>query len=691
MNNLDKGIYKFTFGTPDEHGFFALIKHERSPYLKDKESLDCPFSEEDFHFRVTPRGVLIEMCPNENEKFYGLGLQLKSFCQNGSKKHLRVNANPAGDTGDSHAPAPFLISTANYGIIVDSLRHVTFGVVNNTKKRPRKGLSVGGKTVAATDTDSLYKSSGSSESVLNIEVPSAKGVDIYVIAGKDVRDVVERYNLLFGGGCMPSLASLGVLYRAYGRADEKHVLSLAESIRADKIPCDNFGLEPGWQTRSYSCSYLINRKNFPDFEKTVEKLRDNRFHVNVWEHAFINAESPLYEELYDYSGDYEVWRGLVPDFLYKDCTEKFGSYHQKYIDMGIESVKLDECDNSDYTLGWSFPDYAEFPSGLDGEEMHAVFGHLYANVFDKLFRKNDMRHLSQCRSNYLGASSQAFVVASDLYKHKDFLNGMITASFSGLIWSPEVRQTESEEELIRRLELVALSPYCCINMWMVPFAPWKQWDETKNKNGEILSNAERLTARCRKILQLRMILLPYLYTAYYHYYKNGTPPIKAVVLNYQDDENTYNLDDEYLIGDDILVAPFIADEIKDCRKVYLPAGNWYDFYTNEKIGGGRYIEVKREGKDIPVYVREGAVLPLAEPREFVPDPNRKEKFRITLRVYGENAESCVLYEDDAKTYAFERGECNLLQISLNGDKIIIDKKGDYRGESLYEICGVERV
>ncbi len=689
MEKIQKGIYRFTFGTPEKNSYFNLLNFRQSPFLNETEDLPCPFTEEDFHCKIGARGVLLEMQPNVKERFYGLGMMFKAFCHNGSKKHLRTNANPEKDTGDSHAPVPFLVSSENYGIIVDSLRHVTFGVVNNTKKHDRNNETAG-KSVAATDTDSLYKANDYEQNILNIEIPMSAGVNVYVIVGKDMLAVVEKYNLLFGGGCMPSLASLGVLYRAYGPADEKHVLALADSLRADGIPCDNFGLEPGWQTRSYSCSYEINRENFPNFENMIGYLREQRFHVNVWEHAFINSTSPLYNDLYDYAGDYEVWKGLVPDFLYKDCTDKFAEYHQRFIDIGVESVKLDECDNSDFTFGWSFPDYAQFPSGLDGEEMHAVFGHVYANVFDQLFRKNDMRHLSQCRSNCLGASSQAFVIATDLYEHKDYLTGLVNSAFSGLIWSPEVRQTESEEELVRRIELASLSAYCCINMWMVPYAPWKQWDEIKNQKGEFLSNANELTLHCKKILERRMTLLPYLYTAFYYYYKNGTPPVKAVVMKYQDDENTYKLDDEFLFGENVLVAPFLADVQETSRTVYLPKGEWYDFYTNEKLQGGCSYEIERNGKDIPIFVKSGTVLPLASVRQYVPDIDCGEKFEITLYAYGKDAKECVLYEDDTKTYAFEKGIYNLLHITLNGEGYTIEKEGAYKGE-LYSIVGVKYI
>lgn len=680
MEKIQNGIWKFRFGDPTGHSCLSLLKYNPSPALQTGKDLPCPFRETDFSVTVSDRGVLLEYAPDADERFYGLGLMLKSFCHNGSKKHLRTNADPVKDTGDSHAPAPFLLSSAGYGIIVDSLRHVTFGVVNNSKKRDRSREN-GESASVKLDTDSLYNNRNTAEKVLDIEIPSAKGVEIYLLAGETMLDVVRKYNLFFGGGCLPSLAGLGVLYRAYGDADEDHVLALAESLRNDGIPCDNFGLEPGWQSHAYSCTYTINREKFPHFETMLKKLKDMRFHVNIWEHAFINGQSPLYGQLFDYAGDYEVWQGLVPDFTIGKCAEIFAKHHQRFLDMGIESVKLDECDNSDYTYGWSFPDYARFPGGLDGEEMHAVFGHLYADVFETLFRKNDLRHFSQCRSNGLGASPYPFVIASDLYEHRDFLTGLVNCGFCGFLWSPEVRQTASEEELVRRLETAVFSPYCCVNMWMVKYEPWKQWEENKNREGVFLKNAEELTEKCRKILEKRMIFLPYLYTSFYRYKAEGQPPFRALVLDYPDDKNTETLSTEYMMGEDLLVAPFIADEKEKEREVYLPDGIWYDFYSEKKMTGGVY-KIPRKGTEIPIFVKAGAILPLAAPRQYV--PGEGEKFVITPVVYGADPRECLLYEDDTKSFGCERGEFNLIRISVSDGQTTVRKEGSYCGE-LYEI------
>lgn len=687
MEKIKNGIYKLTFGTPDRFTPVKIGGQELLPALNDLPDISCAFADGGISFKLTKRGVLAEYGMAEGEDFYGLGLLLKGFCHTGTKKTLRVNADPRMNTGDSHAPVPFFISTKNYGIIVDTLRETTFSFGNNVRKSDKRAVKAEENKIILNAEDLYAEQRVKNGRVIAIEIPFVKGVDIYIINGADMLDVISRFNLFFGGGAMPSLWGLGVQYRAYGQAGEKDILRLAASIRKDKMPCDCLGLEPGWQTRCYSNTFVISRERFPNFENVVKKLRADNFHVNLWEHAFTHPESPLYAELYKYAADFEVWNGLTPDFSIDECVKIFSDYHQKHLlDIGIDGIKLDEVDNSDFTGGWSFPHYAEFPGGMDGEQMHAMFGQLYARVFHRLFKKNNIRHFSQCRSNWLGSPPYAFVVASDLYEYKDFLTGVANAGFSGLLWSPEVRQCESEEELIRRIELIAFSQFACLNSWMVPNELWKQYEESKNAAGEWLADHERVTARCREALEDRMRLLPYIYAQYRLYNAKGIPPVRALIADFAADINTRKIDDQFMIGPDLMVAPFNKNASEAERKVYLPDVEWFDFHSGEKFAGGKVIGMPRKDKPIPVFVRGGALLPVAEPKDCV---GKNPVFDITMRAYGTKTRPAFLFADDGVSFDFEKGKCSEITITVSGDKINIETKGGYP-ISMYRFNGLKR-
>ena len=181
-----------------------------------------------------------------------------------------------------------------------------------------------------------------------------------------------------------------------------------------------------------------------------------------------------------------VWGGLVPDFVDARAREVFGGYHGKtFLDAGVDGFKLDECDNSDYTGGWSFPELSRFPSGVDGEQMHSVFGLRYQDAMWAQFKARKRETYGLVRSSGALAAPYPFVLYSDLYDHRQFIRALVNSSFSGLLWCPEVRDAVNEEDLIRRLQAVMFSPLAMVNGWYITNPPWKQIDRKKNNAGEL--------------------------------------------------------------------------------------------------------------------------------------------------------------------------------------------------------------
>ena len=208
--------------------------------------------------------------------------------------------------------------------------------------------------------------------------------------------------------------------------DAKHVLALAKTLRESGIPCDVLGLEPGWQTHAYSCTFAWDLERFPDPAAFVRSAEDMGFRINLWEHAFTHPASPIFSELAPQSGDIGVWGGLVPDFAGEPARRIFGDFHGRtLVDIGISGFKLDECDNSDFTHGWSFPDHTHFPSGVDGELMHAQFGLRYQDAILDQFKQRGKSTYGLVRSSYALASPYPFVLYSDLYDHRQFIRALV--------------------------------------------------------------------------------------------------------------------------------------------------------------------------------------------------------------------------------------------------------------------------
>ena len=522
------------------------------------------------------RGCVLEFPLSADEQVYGFGLQLKCFNHKGSKLCLRVNSDPVSNTGDSHAPVPFFVTTKGYGIFIDTLR-VIEAHIGYIKKKFRKEEN---SNEVKIGTDELYTKEDSGEDgVISVFIPS-QGVDVYIFEGKNITEAVAKYNMFSGGGCDVPEWGLGVMYRCFGKSNSDDIRRIAKYFKDNDVPCDILGFEPGWQSGSYPCTFVWDNERFADYKDLINELVNDGFHINLWEHAYVAAKSPIYEKMYDLSADYEVWQGLVPDFSLDKATEIFADYHkEQLVDLGIDGFKLDECDGSDYTRDWCFPNCAKFPSGMDGEQYHSIFGVLYMKAVLKAL--NGVKTLSEVRNAGALSSSYPFVLYSDLYDHKDFIRGVANCGFSGVLWAPEIREGASKKDFIRRLQTAVFSPQCVLNAWYCENMPWLDLDcdeETK------------------KLLKEREKLVPMLKKAYDKYRDMGIPPVRALVMDYTNDENVYKIDDQYMLGDNLLVAPMTADE--DERQVYLPKGNWKNYWTGEKVECGYHIV---SGDDIPVY------------------------------------------------------------------------------------------
>ena len=667
------GIWKLTLGTPEALTPSGLA--DTTPehvHLAALPLVDaCPLQPAAITATSTPRGFQVRLPLQSTEQLYGLGLQLLSFNQTGLKKTLRVNSDPIADLGDSHAPVPFYVSTAGYGILVDTTRYATFycGSANPVAAAgghdPCGGLP---PDAPVLDTDTLYaarKAAAYREVV--VEVPGAAGVSLFIFAGPSLLEAVQRYNLFSGGGVVPPRWALGVWYR--GRSDFTHeqTLAFAQQFRDERMPCDVFGLEPGWQTQTYSCSHVWSSR-FPDPAALVADLRERHFRVNLWTHVFTHPTSPIFQDLLPHSGPYTTFGGLVPDFLQPEAREIFTNHYKKTtVDIGVSGFKLDECDGSDFIKSpWSFPEFGVFPSGADGEQMHSLFGTLQQRMMRQLYERNGKRTFGLVRNAHAFAAPLPFVLYSDLYDHGQFVRGVCTAGFSGLLWTPEIRHAGSGMELVRRLQSAIASPMFLVNAWYIKNPPWKQWETKANNADQLLPDWPEWQTKCRAVFDLRMQLVPYLHAAFHRYATEGIPPFRALVMDYPDCPDAHRLDDQIMIGDRLMAAPIIGTALT--RTLWLPPGMWVDFWTGVRHEGNRHLDLPQVHENLPLFVKDGSVLPLARPSLHT---EAAESFELDVRVYGNGALPITLLEEASPDAPFAADHVNLLTLSWDISRLVV--------------------
>jgi alpha-D-xyloside xylohydrolase len=488
---------------------------------------------------------------------------------------------------------------------------------------------------------------------------TANGLEMIVFSGDSLQDIVARYNLYCGGGALPPLWGLGFWHRVPAAYTAEQTGEEVAAFAEHRMPLDVIGLEPGWMTRSYPCTFEWQKHRFPDPAAFTQQMLDQGVRLNLWVNPYVSPEGKLYKELYPLAGSHTVWLGIVPDYILPEAREILCRQHKEdHLSIGVSGYKVDEVDGYDR---WLWPEHATFPSGTPAESMRQGYGMIMQNMLYKnLFHKNNTRTWSLVRSSNAGASGLPFVLYSDSYNHAQYITGISAASLGGILWTPEVRQAGSPEEWRARIQTVCFSPMAQLNAWASATKPWEY---------------ERVTDDVREVIELRMRLLPYLYTAFADYNRKGIPPMRAMVLEQgasdaATTETSAKLDgvknpyaesvsleqnDQFMFGPSILVAPYYEKQLLK-RKVKLPKGNWYDFYTGELVGNGTVIEVSTPERT-PLFVKEGAVIPMltkavANSRDACGHP-------LEVRHYGKTDGSFELYEDDGTSFDYETGEYSL--------------------------------
>ncbi len=692
IEKIAPGIWKITYGEQEAHKPSDFKQEAMTAALQKLTSSDAsPIALANINFKQTQKGTLAELKMDNTERIYGFGLQVNTFEQRGLRREMRTNSWTIGNIGFSHAPMPFYISSKGYGVLINTARYTTFYMGSQHKLAQSVNLKqeIKAESTIETSAAALYKQKYKGSNDVEIIVDGAKGMEMLIFEGPSMKNVIERYNLYSGGGALPPMWGLGLKYRAKGDFGAQEVINFSKYFRTNKIPCDMFGLEPGWQSASYSCSYTWNNKNFPNPDSVLTIMHGMNYKLSLWEHAYVHPTSPIFDSIVPYAGNYAVWKGAVPDFVDPKARSIFGNYHNtNFIKKGISGFKLDESDGAYYqeaNAEWSFPDVAQFPSGVDGVQMRQLLGYLYEKTILDEYQKENKRTMLEVRASYLFASPFNAALYTDMYNHEDFVRMIANSGFAGVNWSPEVRQTKSDEDLIRRLQTILMSSHMVVDCWFLKNLPWFQYDRDKNNNGIPLPNYKELELKAKKLIELRMSLIPYLYASFAQYKFEGTPPFRALVVDYPDEAQVWKIDDQYMMGDNIMCAPFIDGA--STRKVYFPKGIWYDFNTNKKYEGGKSYSITMSLDEIPMFVKDGTILPMAKPVEFITPTT---VFDMNCRVYGNPKQSIKLFEDDSYNFDFEKGKYSWTSLSWDGKKGKVTRVGDYN-RKVYRILGWEKI
>jgi len=471
-------------------------------------------------------------------------------------------------------------------------------------------------------------------------------IDIFVVTAKEPAQVMAEYARITGRPEMPPLWSLGYQQSHRTIASREEILSVAHTFREKKLPCDALiylgtGFCPsGWNTENGS--FQFNPRVFAEPKEILDEFHRMNFRVVL--HSVILTRT---------------LRGTVQDAcsLSRFDEEEVSCYwnaHRKDFAMGVD--------------GW-WPDEGDPLDAASRLTRHRMY---YEGP--QLDRPNQ-RPYSLHRNGYAGMQRYGtFLWSGDVYSTWETLKThvpiAINTGLSGIpFWGTDTGGFVPTKEFTGELYVrwFQFSAFCPLfrshgRTWKLRL-PWgwntgelgpneiSNYGEAVNPDPSELHNPD-VEPICRKYLELRYRLLPYLYNAVRESHDTGLPILRALWLHYPDDPTAVARGDQYLWGRDILVAP-VTEKGAKSKSVYLPRGDWTDFWTEQKIEGGREVTRPVDLATIPLYVRAGSILPFGPVKQFTGEGSDGP---LLLVIYPGAGGSCTIYEDDGNTFNHRRGE-----------------------------------
>jgi alpha-glucosidase/alpha-D-xyloside xylohydrolase len=486
-------------------------------------------------------------------------------------------------------------------------------------------------------------------------------LDIFVVASSDPATIMAEYSRLTGHAELPPLWSLGYQQSHRTLASREEVLAEAKTFREKKLPCDALiylgtGFCPsGWNTENGSFSW--NSKVFPDPVKMIDELHKDNFRVVLHDVILTDKLAGSVHDACKLSEFDQAEAGCYWDA------------HRKNFSLGVDGWWPDEGDPLD------------IPSRLARNRMHWEG--------PQIDRPNE-RPYALHRNGYAGMQRYAsFLWSGDVYSKWETLktqvpNAINTSLTCNPYWGTDIGGFVPTAEFTAELFLrwFQFGAFCTLfrshgRTWKLRL-PWG-WNtgdpgpiEIRNYDGAAMPDAsqlhnEQVEPICRKYLELRYRMLPYLYSAVRECTVSGLPVMRAMWLHYPDDPKAVQCSDEYLWGRDILVAPVLAKGA-DSRKIYLPRGVWYDFWTREKLEGGHEFMRPVDLETIPLYVRAGTILPLGPLKQHTSEQVDQS---LSISIYPGADASFLLYEDDGQSFNYRKGEWMGIRLDWNDSQHVL--------------------
>jgi alpha-glucosidase len=628
------------------------IKVFKSPSRIDVFSKDGKLlsSESAVNGGVSKKGEVVE-CRKQlaaDEHFFGFGERMDFIDQRNKKVKLNVGRGKGRPHAvgaynileANYSPVPFFMSTKGYGIFF----HNSF----------------------ATEWDMGQ----SREDQYSFKAEGGE-LDYYFMYGPDFPTILAEYTALTGRSPLLPKFALGLHVGTYSGgtwgheelSSDEYVIALARKFREQGIPADLLWLDSTWRIFGKNGGKGATSFEWRETFKDPKGMFDSIYSMNykmVGLHLRPRFDNGNKLNLLDQARE----KGFV--YPEQDNPGEFVNFfNQKAVDwwwdngvmrVASQGAKFLKTDEGSAFGGLANESTKTGPTDKQAQKLHNIFPLAYAKApYEKFQQLNNMRGLNHTREGYAGIQRYPFIFAGDWPSEWQYFAPVIKAGLnigiSGVsYWSHCMGGFEhaADPELYMRwVQFGMFSPVAMVFGMEHPQykEPW--------------AYGERALANFKKYDLLRYRMIPYIYSNSFTNFKTGMPLMRALVLEYQNDKNVYDIGDQYMFGNNLMVCP-VTTKGAATRSVYLPEGIWFDYWSGKKYQGKQYIHVVSPLDTIPLFVKAGAIIPMQPEMNYT---GEKPVDRITLEVFPGDS-SFDLYEDDGLSLKYQKGQYSLTRISL---------------------------
>jgi alpha-D-xyloside xylohydrolase len=522
-----------------------------------------------------------------DEKIFGCGESFTRLDKRGQKVNAWTRDAMGVQNELMYKPIPFFLSSRGYGMFVHTSAPVTFDF---------------GKTYDRH----------------NVVYSGDENIDIFVFLG-DPKEVLSEYTALTGRSPVPPVWSFGFWMSRITYKSEDEVRDVAAKLRQYRVPADVIHLDTGWFETDWRSNYQFSTSRFRDPAKMIADLKKQGFRVSLWQYTYFTPKNELYPEIVSRGYAVKGENGQLPfedavlDMSNPEAVKWYQGKLAALLKMGVGAIKVD--------FGEGAPVNGLYASGRTGLYEHNLYPLRYNKAVADITRETTGENVIWARSAWAGSQRYPLHWGGDAENTDSAmaaeLRGGLSFGLSGFTyWSHDVGGfvDRAPRDLYRRwLAWGVLTSHTRAH-GAPPREPW-EYDEA-------------LTEDFRRALGLKYALMPYILAQAKDSSARGFPLLRALFFEYPEDPTSWTIDDEYMFGPSLLVAPLM--EPGEGRRVYLPPGDWIDYQSGKVYAGGRWHEITAGQIPVVLLVKNHAVVPHVRPAQSTSDIDWKN---VELRVF----------------------------------------------------------